>query len=283
MERHDIPPPESWEDFEHLCRDLWTILWNDRDTRRHGRQGQPQAGVDVYGRPDQSSEWHGIQCKLKSQTTGTQLTRHLQSPASRDVEVERIVREISDAQLEKDSFPVTVRFWDDILEDLQGHEALLKKHYRRWQGAASDGPRISTSKLPVTGEAFVAREAELARLDKAWGSADESGLNVFSFAAMGDAGKSALVNEWLGRMQEDGWRGAERVLGWSFYSQGTDSAGASSEAFSEYALDWLGSEGDVIPSPWKRGEILADLVRACGYGRREREVTWLEGRLSDAS
>ena len=27
-------------------------------------------------------------------------------------------------------------------------------------------------------------------------------------------------------MQRDGWRGAERVLGWSFYSQGTDAAGS---------------------------------------------------------
>ena len=25
-----------------------------------------------------------------------------------------------------------------------------------------------------------------------------------------------------------------------------------------------------------------ELVRACGYGRREREVTWLESRLSSA-
>ncbi len=118
-------------------------------------------------------------------------------------------------------------------------------------------PKLSISKLPVTGETFVAREAELARLDAAW----DEGLNVLGFVAMGGAGKSALVNEWLGRIQEDGWRGAERVLGWSFYSQGTDSVGASSEAFTEYALNWLGYEGDVITSPWKRGEVLADLVR----------------------
>ncbi|HSL81778.1 MAG TPA: hypothetical protein VLF66_03325, partial [Thermoanaerobaculia bacterium] len=61
---------------------------------------------------------------------------------------------------------------------------------------------MATSKLPVTGPTFVAREAELARLDAAWAE----GLNVLSFVAMGGAGKSALVNEWLGRMQEDGWR-----------------------------------------------------------------------------
>ena len=78
---------------------------------------------------------------------------------------------------------------------------------------------------------------------------------------MGGAGKSALINRWLGQMQDDDWRGAERVLGWSFYSQGTNSAGASSEAFTEYALDWLGYTGEVITSPWRKGEVLARLVR----------------------
>lgn len=119
-------------------------------------------------------------------------------------------------------------------------------------------PRISIAKLPSTGPTFVAREDELARLDAAW----EGGTNVISFVALGGAGKSALVNRWLDQMQRDGWRGAERVLGWSFYSQGTDAAGASSEAFTAYALDWLGYKGEPITSPWKKGEVLAGLIRA---------------------
>jgi hypothetical protein len=126
---------------------------------------------------------------------------------------------------------------------------------RREPGRAQ--PRVAIAKLPVTGETFVAREEELARLDAAW----ESGTNVISFVAMGGAGKSALVNRWLDGMKGDNWRGAERVLGWSFYSQGTEAAGASSEAFTEYALGWLGYRGEVITSPWRKGEVLADLVR----------------------
>ncbi|MCP3962502.1 MAG: toll/interleukin-1 receptor domain-containing protein, partial [bacterium] len=123
-------------------------------------------------------------------------------------------------------------------------------------GAAA--PRVSIAKLPATGEHFVAREAELARLDAAW---DDEATNVISFVAMGGTGKSALVNHWLDAVAADGWRGAERVLGWSFYSQGTESAGASSEAFTEYALEWLGYEGEPILSPWKKGEVIAGLVR----------------------
>ncbi|MFP3941017.1 MAG: SEFIR domain-containing protein [Thermoanaerobaculia bacterium] len=134
----------------------------------------------------------------------------------------------------------------------------VRERPRRNRSAlVGDKPRVSTAKLPATGPTFVAREGELARLDAAW----EEGLNVLAFVAMGGAGKSALVNRWLDRLQEDGWRGAERVLGWSFWSQGTDSAGASSEEFSDYALDWLGYRGDPITSPWRRGEVLARLVR----------------------
>lgn len=122
---------------------------------------------------------------------------------------------------------------------------------------STSNPLVSIAQLPVTGETFVAREEELARLGAAW----SGGTNVLSFVAMGGAGKSALINRWLDRMQQDGWRGAERVLGWSFYSQGTDAVGASGEAFTEFALGWLGYEGEVITSPWKKGEVLARLVR----------------------
>ena len=124
-------------------------------------------------------------------------------------------------------------------------------------GAGPAPPRISTAKLPSTGPTFVAREDELAGLDAAW----ERGTNVISFVALGGAGKSSLVNRWLDRLQKDGWRGAERVLGWSFYREGTNSAGASSEAFIAEALDWLGYRGEPITSPWKKGEVLAGLVR----------------------
>ncbi|HVF61645.1 MAG TPA: hypothetical protein VNJ70_17705 [Thermoanaerobaculia bacterium] len=180
----------------------------------------------------------------------------LATTAPRDVGVEAIVREVTVEQLGANSFPVSVFFWDDILDRLKGHEGLLRRHYEHWRGMAK-GPRIAIAKLPATGETFVAREEELARLDAAWAG----GTNVISFVALGGAGKSALINRWLGRLQEDGWRGAERVLGWSFYSQGTDATGASSEAFTEYALDWLGYKGEAITSPWKKGEVLAGLVR----------------------
>ncbi len=129
---------------------------------------------------------------------------------------------------------------------------------RPTEPAAPAKPRVSIARLPATGEHFVARKAELARLDAAW---NDPATNVISFVALGGVGKSALVGTWLDRVAAGGWRGAERVLGWSFYSQGTDAAGASSEAFTEYALRWLGYEGKIIKSPWEKGEVLARQVR----------------------
>jgi hypothetical protein len=119
-------------------------------------------------------------------------------------------------------------------------------------------PEISLARLPATGEHFVAREAELGRLDAAW--ADPRTSLVVLVAASG-VGKSTLVNHWLDRLREDGWRGAERVLGWSFYSQGSEATGASGDAFVDYALRWLGYSGDPITSPREKGQELARRVR----------------------
>ncbi len=132
----------------------------------------------------------------------------------------------------------------------------------------AENPRVSTSRLPVTGEHFVGREAELARLDDAWAS---DATHVISLVAFGGVGKSALVNRWLDGLGGNGWGGAERVFGWSFYSQGTDATGASGDAFVEFALKWFGYQGEPITSAWERGATLARLVR------RQRTLLVLDG------
>jgi hypothetical protein len=96
-------------------------------------------------------------------------------------------------------------------------------------------PRVDIAGLPETGyERLVGRDAELARLDQAW---SDGKTNVLSLIAEGGAGKSALVNEWPTRLQADGYRGAESVLGWSFYSQGSkERATAADEFLTEFPL-----------------------------------------------
>jgi hypothetical protein len=62
---HDVQlnPPESWEQFEALCADLFAREWGDPNVVRYGRQGQRQDGVDIYGKEDSADV--GAQCKKR--------------------------------------------------------------------------------------------------------------------------------------------------------------------------------------------------------------------------
>ena len=117
---------------------------------------------------------------------------------------------------------------------------------------------IALAKLPSTGSDLFGRDEQLVALDEAW---EDGKTNVVTLVAFGGVGKTALVNVWLGRMREDGFRGARRVYGWSFYSQGTsEDRQASGDEFLSAALKWFGEE-EVPKSAWERGERLAQLCR----------------------
>jgi hypothetical protein len=98
----------------------------------------------------------------------------------------------------------------------------------------------------------------LKHLDEAWAGRK---ANILSLVAEGGAGKSALINEWLQRMQADNYRGAEAVLGWSFYSQGTKERATSAEPFLNWALDKLGIKIETTNAGAKGEAIAEALVR----------------------
>ncbi len=116
-------------------------------------------------------------------------------------------------------------------------------------------------------ERLVGRDAELKRLDGAWA---DSKTNILSLVAEGGAGKSALVNEWLKRLRADNYRGAEAVLGWSFYSQGTKERATSADGFLDWALDKLGVRPATNSAPAK-GEAIAEAMT------RRRALLVLDG------
>jgi len=119
--------------------------------------------------------------------------------------------------------------------------------------------KISLAKLPSTSHDLFGREKELEILDKAW---DNPQTNIVSIVAFGGTGKTALVNAWLNKMAKDNYKGAERVLGWSFYSQGTsEDKQASADQFIASALGWFGDPNPNEGSPWDKGERLAELVK----------------------
>ncbi len=158
--------------------------------------------------------------------------------------------------------------------------------------------KISLAKLPSTSPDLFGREKELALLDAAWNPQPPSNsprfaggesqplpplsqmvedprsaaegregwgggkVNVLSLVAWGGVGKSALVNKWLAQMARDNYRGAERVFGWSFYSQGAaEGRQVSADQFIATALAWFGDPDPNLGSPWDKGERLAELVK----------------------
>jgi tetratricopeptide (TPR) repeat protein len=117
---------------------------------------------------------------------------------------------------------------------------------------------VSISHLPSAGEFLIGREAELARLSAAWEAGRE---HIITVVGRGGEGKSNLVSHWLNEMAANDWRGAERVYGWSFYSQGTSDKAASADQFIDQALRFFGEKTpEDLKSPDARGERLAQLV-----------------------
>ncbi len=148
---------------------------------------------------------------------------------------------------------------------------------------------VHITHLPETSyKSLVGREVELALLDAEW---EDPNVNIFSLIAEGGAGKSALVNEWLTRLRRDNYRGAEAVLGWSFYSQGSHERATSSDTFLDWALQQLGgstksnsavAKGEAIAEAMARRRVLLvlDGVEPLQYGPATGPKTAQIGHLS---
>jgi hypothetical protein len=134
----------------------------------------------------------------------------------------------------------------------------------------STAPKIELSKLPQTSGTFLGREAELKLLDDAWSETGRT--HVVVLVAAGGVGKTSLVKRWLDRLKAEGWCGARRVYGWSFYSQGTsEDRQASDDPFLTDALRWFAVEYDPNLSSWDKGRLLAEAIA------RERTLLVLDG------
>ncbi|MBZ0174683.1 MAG: TIR domain-containing protein [Candidatus Methanoperedens sp.] len=142
------------------------------------------------------------------------------------------------------------------IANIVGHAAEISKEGRY---LPLPPEKISLAKLPSTNPELFGREKELKLLDDAWKNPK---TNIICFVAWGGVGKTALVNSWLGRMRADNFRGAERVFGWSFYSQGaSEGKQASADLFIASALRWFGDPDPTKGSPWDKGVRLAEFIR----------------------
>jgi hypothetical protein len=131
-----------------------------------------------------------------------------------------------------------------------------------WLPLATD--IIDLRRLPETGAALFGREQELELLDDAWssvGKTNDERTRILAFTAHGGVGKSTLVNHWLAEMARDNYRGATRVFGWSFFSQGVRAETvASADNFIDAALRFFGDSDPTVGSAWDKGDRLAGLI-----------------------
>src|SRR6516164_6823496 len=72
----NIPPPKDWQAFERKTRLLFEHSLGDPHALNNGRGGQPQHGVDVYGkRGGPPGHYVGVQCKGKDASYGGAVTK----------------------------------------------------------------------------------------------------------------------------------------------------------------------------------------------------------------
>lgn len=148
-----VPPPKNWQDFESLCWDLWRRIWKDSATQKNGRFGQPQCGVDVFGRRGDAQA--GLQAKGKDTFTHQRVTVAelnaevkkakgfkprlkefiLATTGSKDVAVEQAARDLTERHQVAGLFSVAVLGWDDILLLLEDYPDVIAKFYP-WAQAA---------------------------------------------------------------------------------------------------------------------------------------------------
>lgn len=119
-------------------------------------------------------------------------------------------------------------------------------------------PKVSITRLPITGEYLFGREEELEQIDAAW---NDTSKNIVIIVAWGGVGKSALVNHWLGRVANDNYREADKVFAWSFSGQGKGESNASSDEFFAKAFDFFDYTNPQSTMPIEKGRRLAKLVR----------------------
>lgn len=138
-----IPQPKNWQDFEHYTWLLFKAELSDPRTQMHGRTGQAQNGVDVYGRRNKN-DWVGIQCKLKYADFVSEVELKaevekaklfipkisefiLVTTTRRDANIQKVARQLTeDLSGSEHEFSVDVWGWDQFEERASHHDQVWK-------------------------------------------------------------------------------------------------------------------------------------------------------------
>lgn len=138
------PKPTSWDEFEDICLSSFKNRWKSPNLQRHGRQGQAQQGVDIYG-SDNFMNPIGIQCKNTVRSISQTIidreiseaemfnpslnSLYIATTADTDASLQAYVRQLSQSRARVGKFTVDIVFWDAIKHDLAADPQELGKHY----------------------------------------------------------------------------------------------------------------------------------------------------------
>jgi len=132
------PAPKRWQEFEELCLDLWSAIWDDDTAQKNGRQGDPQKGVDVFGTPKGESRLQGVQCKGRTNYGEKTITKaeldaeiakaekfepalsHFYMATSGGVgsDIQEYANKLSEKRKKEGKFGVSVMGWDWMLSKM---------------------------------------------------------------------------------------------------------------------------------------------------------------------
>ena len=146
----EIPKIVDANKFEYLCKDIWSNSKKFELVALNGSAGQTQDGVDIFGRIIDSNQWFGIQCKVrrerltkkeieaeisKASKFNPKLTKYIIcTTLNRDVEIQKITRELNQELSKKNKFVLDILFWDDIEDFLKEEEnyTIYHKYYKEF-------------------------------------------------------------------------------------------------------------------------------------------------------
>lgn len=139
--------PTNWQDFEELCEQLLEREHRPCRAHRYGRAGQDQHGVDITILPGGETKPIGVQCKLRSELTGSQLNDtdvkkiyntslrfpdglallQIATTCPPDTSATDLCTRISNSFQQK--HPIEPLFWPDIEGLLDKHEDVACRFY----------------------------------------------------------------------------------------------------------------------------------------------------------
>ena len=143
--------PRDWQAFERLARDLFGRITGDVHTDLHGRNGQPQSGVDVVGVDQHSRARVGVQCRGRgddsawstSRLTGREIQAEVEkarryypkldvfvilTTGPNDVTWTKTVARLNERHRRSGDFEIQVHGWDWIEGKLGSHFDLAVQH-----------------------------------------------------------------------------------------------------------------------------------------------------------